>query len=273
MKTKNVSYRSGQLLKTLNESEKQYFSIDDAAKVLGTNSSSAVRELLRAMTNRGLIMRIRDGLYHVIPYERSTNDYFPNWHLTAETIVGNRDYYLGFYTALEIHSLITQPSLVEQIVIQERLQPKNFKVKNIRYEITTFNEKHFFGYEKTWIDDFNKVNCSDLEKTIIDCLYKPNAANGIIEISKAIFISREKINSDKMLMYLEKFDAQVVYKRLGFILQHFKILLELAKEIRKRISNSYTLLDPSLPKSGKHYSEWKIVDNVGIENILNSVET
>ena len=62
-------------------------------------------------------------------------------------------------------------------------------------------------------------------------------------------------------------------KRLGFILQHFKILLEPAKEIRKKISNSYTLLDPSLPKSGKYYSEWKIVDNVGIENILNSIET
>jgi predicted transcriptional regulator of viral defense system len=273
MKTKNISYRSGHLLKTLNELEKQYFTIEDAAKALQTNPSSSVRELLRAMVNRGLIMRLKDGLYHVIPYEKHSLDYFPNWHLTAEAIVGDKDYYLGFYTALEIHNLITQPSLVEYIVIRKRVQPKTIKVKNVRYDFITFNKNHFFGYEKTWIDDFNKINCSDLEKTIIDCLYKPDLANGIVEIAKAIYKSRTSIDATKMLMYLERFNAQVVYKRLGFILKHFDILQELTSKLREEVSNSYTLLDPSLPKSGKHNSEWKIVDNVGMESILKSVET
>ena len=273
MKSKNISYRSAQLLKNLNGSEKLYFSIDDAAKALETNSSSSVRELLSAMTNRGLIMRIKDGLYHVIPYEKDGNDYFPNWHLTAEAIVGTKEYYLGFYTAFEIHNLITQPSLIEQIVMRQRLQPKNFKVKNIKYETINFNKKHFFGFEKTWIDDFNKVYCSDLEKTIIDCLYKPNYANGITEISKAIFKSRDNVSTEKMLMYLEKFNAQVVYKRLGFLLQQLDVLPTLKNEIQSKLSNSYALLDPSLPKQGKYNSKWKIIENVGIEQTLKSIET
>lgn len=273
MKTKNISYRSALLLKNLNDSEKLYFTLEDAAKILGVRNSSSVRELLSSMTSRGLIMRIKDGLYHIIPYEKDSNEYFPNWHLTAQAIVEKKEYYLGFYTALDIYNLITQPSLVEQIIVKQRMQQKVYEIRDIKFEIITYNEKHFFGFEKTWIDDFNKVNCSDLEKTIIDCLYKPNYANGITEIAKAIYRGRDKINTDKILLYLEKFDAQVVYKRLGFLLQHLDILPTLTKEIQTKLSTSYASLDPSLPKDGKHNSEWKIVDNVGIEFALKSIWT
>jgi predicted transcriptional regulator of viral defense system len=61
------------------------------------------------------------------------------------------------------------------------------------------NTKHFFGAKKIWIDDFNKVLCSDLEKTIVDCLFKPEYAGGIVEVAKAIQVSKTKINFDTLL--------------------------------------------------------------------------
>ena len=270
---KNISYRSSELLYALNQGEKQFFTLQEAMKILVLSEPDAVRKLLADMTNRGLILRIKDGLYNVIPYEKSSEEYFPNWHLAAEAIMEREDFYAGFYSALDIHGLITQPSLKEQIVTRKQITPKYHIVKKVKFEFITLNEKRFFGYEKKWIDDFNKIYCSDLEKTIVDCLYKPNYANGITEIIKAIFKSEEKINSDKMLMYLEKFDAQVVYKRLGFLLKYLDILSALTKGIQSKLSNSYALLDPSLPKEGKHYSEWKIVDNVGIGSALKSIGT
>jgi len=182
-------------------------------------------------------------------------------------------FYIGFYSALDIHGLITQPSLKEQIVTEKQITPKYHIVKKVKFEFITLNKKRFFGYEKKWIDDFNKIYCSDLEKTIVDCLYKPNYTIGITEIIKAIYKSKEKINSDKILLHLEKFDAQVVYKRLGFLLKHLDMLSALTKEIQSKLSNSYALLDQSLPKVGKHNSEWKIVDNVGIESALKSIGT
>ena len=273
MTNKNTSYRSSLLLNRLNESGKLFFSIEDAANLLDRVNSGSIRELLSAMTNRGLIMRIKDGLYHIIPYEKNSTEYFPNWHLTAEAIAGEKTYYLGFYTALDIHGLITQPSLIEQIVTTERLHFKNIIIKDIRFEIITYNKKHFFGFDNIWIDDFNKVFCSNLEKTIIDCLYKPHYANGITEILKAIYRSRDKINTEKLLQYLEKFDAQVVYKRLGLLLMQLNILLPLQKEIQSRLSTSYALLDPSIPKHGRYYSEWKIIDNVEVDQALKSIGT
>ena len=270
---KHISFRSGQLLSSLNGQNKNFFTIKEAQEILHESGEVAVRRLLIYMAQRGLLLRIKDGLYNLIPYEKNVEEYFPNWHLTAEAIVHPKNYYIGFYSALDIHGLITQPSLTEQIVTEKQIVPKNQLVKKVKFEFITFNKNKFFGYERTWIDDFNKINCSDIEKTLIDCLYKPNYSGGISEIAKAIYKCREKIKPDKIIHYLEKFDAQVVYKRMGFLLQHLDILPALTKEIQTKLTDSYTLIDPSLPKKGKHYSAWKIVDNIDIESTLRSIGT
>ncbi len=269
---KHISYRSSELLNSLLQNGKSFFTLKEASKILSTSDPAAVRRLLSDMAKRGLILRIKDGLYTIIPYEKDAESFFPDWHLAAEAIVQPQKYYIGFYSALDIHGLITQPSLIEQVVTEKQLVPKYRTIKNVRFEFITLG-KRFFGYQKTWIDDFNKVYCSDVEKTILDCLYFPRKANGVAEIVKAISKSISKINQEKILTYLNKFDSQTVYKRLGFILQNMDELKDLRENIYKKISSSYTLLDPSLPKKGKHNALWKIIDNVGIDSALKSITT
>ena len=139
--------------------------------------------------------------------------------LLAEYLVSGADHYIGYYSALQIHNLITQPSLKEQIVVSKQIRPSEIKIKNVPFQFIYHNEKHFFGAKKIWIDSFNKVSCSDLEKTFIDCLFKPDYAGGIVEIARAIYASRDKIKFDKLLDYAIKFDSQAVVKRLGFLLE------------------------------------------------------
>ena len=273
MKNKTISYRSSKLLKELKNAEKSFFTISEAADFLSTENSNTVRELLRGMAKRGLILRIKEGLYSVIPYEADSEKYFPNWHLTAEAIVDKKEYYVGFYSAMDIHGLITQPSLKEQVVVHERIKPKIITTGNVKFEFITYNDKHFFGYNKFWIDDFHKVNCSDIEKTIIDSLYKPGYSGGIGEIVKAIHKAKSKIDPKKLLEYTDRFNAQVVMKRLGYLLHNMNLFGDIVLEMKKRISNSYAYLDPSFGKEGKHISDFKIVDNIGIEEKLKGLGT
>ena len=270
---KHISYRSAELLKELHLHNQDFFTLKDAREILINSEESAIRKLLSDMTKRGLILRIKDGLYNIIPYEKESDKYFPNWHLVADKFVQPEEYYIGFYSALDIHGLVTQPSLSEQIVTKKQFTPKKQSIKKVKFEFITYNEQRFFGFEKKWIDDFNKVFCSDIEKTIIDCLYKPNYSGGIPEIIKAIHKSREQINLEKMHLFLDKFDTQVVLKRLGFLLQYLDLFDSIKNNIKHGVSSSYTLLDPSLPKSGKYNSEWKIIDNVGIDSAINSLLT
>ncbi|MFC2100972.1 hypothetical protein ACFLRZ_03995, partial [Bacteroidota bacterium] len=270
---KNISYRSSELLNALIRQEKEFFSLKDASEILSGKDNTTVRKLLSDMTKRGLIMRIKDGLYHRIPYEQISDQYFPNWHLTAAAMVQPKDYYIGFYSALDIHGLITQPSLVEQVVTCEQVKPKFQLVKNIRFEFITLSNNYFFGFKKQWIDNFHKLNISDLEKTFLDCLYKPNAAGGITEITKALFKSKDKLQGTKFRDYLERFNTQAVYKRLGFIINQLGLLPDLQDFITGKISSSYSPLDPSLPKKGNFISKWSIIDNTDFKTLLDSLKT
>lgn len=269
---KHISFRSSELLASLLQSGKSFFTLAEASEILKKSDPAAVRRLLSDMTKRGLILRIKDGLYTIIPYEKDAESFFPDWHLTAEALVKPQEYYIGFYSALDIHGLITQPSLVEQVVTEKQVVPKYRIIKKVRFEFITVG-KRFFGYNRTWVDNFNKVYCSDLEKTILDCLYLPGNANGVSEIVKAINKSISKINREKLLAYLQKFKSQAVTKRLGFILENMNELRDVREKINNEISSSYTLLDSSLPKKGKYNARWKIIDNIGIDSALKSVMT
>jgi len=270
---KHISYRSAEFLDALSNRKQDFFTLKEAVEILSGKDYVTVSKLLSDMAKRGLIMRIKDGLYHRIPYERQPDQYFPNWHLTAEAMAQPKEYYIGFYSALDIHGLITQPAMTEQVVTWERVKPKTQQVKNVRFEFITLSKKRFFGYKKHWIDDFRKVYCSDLEKTFLDCLYKPDYAGGITEITKALYKSKEKLQPTRFQDYLEKFNTQVVYKRLGFIISTLELYPELQKFIAGKISSSYAPLDPSLDKHGHYSSKWGIIDNIDFKTVLDSIKT
>ncbi len=207
IKNKNLSFQATELLDRLLQTKQECFDIEKACKLLPNSNNDAVRKLLSDMSKRGLLMRVKEGLYFIIPFEQDPKTFMPDWHLLAQYLVGDADYYIGYFSALQIHNLTTQPNLKEQIVANRQIKPSVLKVKNIPFQFIYHNPKHFFGNKKIWIDSFKKIQCSDLEKTIIDCLFKPKYGSGITEISKAIYKSKEKIDYTKLFEYVKKFDS------------------------------------------------------------------
>lgn len=270
---KFISTQSNRLLSYFNGQNRNCFDYALAFKALPDSRASAVRELLSDMTKRGLLMRLKEGVYYIIPYEQHAETYMPDWHLLAEHLVNDAKHYIGYYSALQIHNLITQPSLKEQIVVSKQIRPSEIKIKDIPFQFIYHNEKHFFGAKKVWIDSFNKVWCSDLEKTLIDCLFKPDYAGGIVEVARAIHISKDKIKYDTLLEYAIKFDSQAVIKRLGFLLDALDINTHIIQELKQLKTASYVLLDTELLKTGKRISRWSIQQNLETESIKSAIHT
>lgn len=94
MKHKYISTQSGELLNYLNEREMYCFNFIDAQTALPESKEGTVRELLSDMIRRGLLMRLKDGVYYVIPYEADAESFMPDWHLIAQYLVGNAKYLL-----------------------------------------------------------------------------------------------------------------------------------------------------------------------------------
>lgn len=112
-----------------------------------------------------------------------------------------------------------------------------------------------------------------MEKTFIDCLFKPHYAGGIAEIGKAIAASKEKIKYPTLLKYAQQFNSQAVIKRLGFLLELLEVNTPIINELRHLRTESYTVLDTELPKEGRYSSRWRIQQNVETETITSAIYT
>lgn len=271
IKNKNLSFQATELLDQLNQAQQICFGIDRAKKLLPQSNPDAVRRLLSDMTKRGLLMRVKEGLYYIIPFEQDAKTFMPDWHLLSQYLVGDVPYYIGYFSALQIHSLTTQTNLKQQIVVSKQIKPSILKVKGIPFQFIYHNEAHFFGSKKTWIDSFNKVQCSDLEKTIIDCLFKPQYAGGITEIAKALHKSKDTLDFERLFEYTRKFDSQAVIKRLGFLLELLEIQNPVIEKMQKMRTNSFVLLEPTHPKQGKTIFRWAIQQNLDNDSILQPI--
>ena len=238
IKHKNITPNSSKILTEFISKGKNWFTLQDVYIRFPELSADSLRLQLKRMADEGLLMRIKEGAYYIIPFEQDSELFMPDWHLLAEPLATS-GYYVGYYSALQIHNLITQPSLKEQIVVNKQVKPAEIKIKGVKFQFIYHNETHFFGYKKVWIDDFNRVLASDLEKTFIDCLYKPEYAGGIIEIAKAIFMAKDKIKYDTLLKYALKFNSQAVIKRLGYLLELLNINTPIIESLQSRRSHQF----------------------------------
>lgn len=270
MKYKVITENASDFIKHLTEAKKPYFSFADAQAFMSSFSKNYIQEFLEDLVDRQLIMRLKKGLYVLVPYDTPVNEFFPDRHLTASILVDDRAYYIGYYTALQLHDLTTQPALAEQVVVDRRIIPTEQHIKGVNFQFISHNKNHFFGSKKTWVELLNQtypVNYSDLEKTIIDCLYRPDYAGGIVEIAKGIYRAQTKLKYSKMLTYLKRMRSQAVIKRLGFLLELYNIDFPIAGELQELKTASYIVLDPIHPKMGKTQRRWSIQINIDLETV------
>ena len=130
-----------------------------------------------------------------------------------------------------------------------------------------------WGVEDVWITPSQKVRASDLERTIIDCLDRPDLCGGISEIAKGIWVKRNDIDYQKLTQYANRLNRKSVAKRLGFLLETYGLGQEILSGLKDLLSPSYTLLDPTLEDTGRFLSSWKIRVNIDPEELIEITRT
>lgn len=125
MKYKYISTLSNQLLSYFNDKGKVCFDFKTDLKAFPDARHSTVRDLLSDMTKRDLLMRIKEGIYCIIPKEKNAENFMSDWRIMAKYLVKSNKDYIGNYLVLQIHNLITQPSLKEQILVAKQIRPNS----------------------------------------------------------------------------------------------------------------------------------------------------
>ena len=167
--------------------------------------------------------------------------------------------------------MTTHPLTHVYITISKRRRGK--KIKNISYHFIYSKPEHFWGSRVLWVTKQDKVSVSDIEKTILDSLERPDLCGGLKEIIRGIWIKHKIINWKKLLKYSKKFRTKAAIKRLGFILE----CLNLADDYRHLLTEviveakDYILLDPDGPKEGKYLKRWRIQININIDELKEGI--
>lgn len=260
------------LLATLASQDKTIFTVPDAQKVTGT-SIHATTLMLNALVKKKWLIRLVAGKYLIVPLSAGEEgEYSENWYVVAKYLIEPKPYYLSHYSALDIHEMTTQPALTVYISTPTRRIPK--EVLGASFRFVYAKSEDIWGVENVWATPNQQVNVSDLERTIIDCLDRPSLCGGIIEPARGLWAKRNDIDYEKLVAYAKRLGRRSVAKRLGFLLDVLGIgTPEALAVLRGMVTASYTLLDPSLPTSGRYVSSWKVRANVDPEELRAATTT
>lgn len=263
-----------EIIKTFSQSETPCFTTIEAREMFSDVSVSHLNNTLMRMVQNNMLVRLNRGLFYIVPLEHSQSTFIPDWHLVAKYIMRNKNYYIGYYSALQIHKLITQPSMTEIVVTDVQVKPGNVEIQGVRFQFVYHKKERFFGIQDTWIDDYNKVRCSDIEKTLVDSFINPQYSNGMIEIAKAVYLSRNSADTEKIADYFTSAGNKVAARRYAFICDLLDISTPSHEKIlHDSLGGSIHRLDTSAPDEGKINTKYKLKINRDIQTIKEGIYT
>jgi predicted transcriptional regulator of viral defense system len=260
------------LLKKLSSAGKNIFTTKDAWKITGS-SLPATRLILNGLVEKRWLIRLSAGKYLIVPLSAGPEgEHSENWYVIARNLIEPYEYYISHISALEVHDATIQPGY--NIYISTPKRKRHKEVLGATFKFIYVPGDRIWGVEYNWVTPSEKIRVSDIERTIIDCLDRPDLCGGITEVARALWTKRGDLDPEKLKSYVIRFDRQSVIKRLGYLLQLYGIATDtLLQELKSLVSQSYALLDPTLEATGRFISSWKIRVNLDPDEILNSAKT
>lgn len=266
LQTKTLGPRAAQLITELNELRRTTFTVADVHSITGL-SPAASRNLVHKAQQRGLVTRLKPGLYNLVPFElgRAT-EHVDNPYLIAREIAGAAPYFLSHGTAFELHRMVTQPNFTVYVSCMRRVRPQ--KVGGYDFRFIHITAEQEFGVIKHWIDKERFVIISDMERTIIDGLRHPAFVGGITEVAKGLWIKRDILKMERLVDYAQRLGVGAVVRRLGYLLEHYGLAdASVLEPLHGLLTATYQRLDPLLPAEGAFLSRWRLQLNVTPEEL------
>jgi len=232
-------------------SKKKAFTIEDAKQISRANKG-VLKVILSRLEKNGWIERIEKGKYIVIPLGAEKGKYTLNEFVLGSYLVD--PCIISYWTALNYYGFTEQIPRTVFIQTTSRKKHQEITIFGVPYKIIRMKEEKIFGVKKAWFEE-TQVHLTDREKTIIDCLDKPQHAGGIIEVAKAL--RSEEYDKKILVKYAKKINNTGVIRRLGYICEFLQIPIHLP-EIKTR---NYLKLDPILSEANELNAKWNLIIN------------
>lgn len=239
------------------------FTIEAARDALAYARAGSAQKFLERLQEKGWIKRVRRGRFAVIPLSSGAGR-TPQLHefIVAMELVSPAA--IAYWSALNHHGMTEQLPRTVFVATNHPVRRPPKQVLGINYKLISLKPAKFFGVAKDWIDE-QPFQVTDKEKTIIDGLDLPRYVGGVDEIAKALAGNWASLNEAKLRSYAQRIGNSAVAKRLGFLMETFKLGDPEALRKAASIAPGFSSLDPTLPRRGKYNRRWGLLVNVEVK--------
>ena len=131
--SKTLGPRAAQLFTELNERRRSTFTLVDVQSITSL-SAAAARNLVHKAQQRGLMTRLKPGLYNLVPFQLGwATEHIESPYLIARELAGAAPYFLSHGTALELHRMVTQPTFTVYASCTRRVRPQTVGGYDFRF--------------------------------------------------------------------------------------------------------------------------------------------
>lgn len=185
----------------------------------GVGNRKTVSSLLYKYSRRNSIVRIRRNVY--LPTNPADGFVDENkYEIGCCSVPGA---YISYHSAMEFYGLQNQVWHRIYLSSARRFRPFEFEFVEYMYAPDKYREGIVRPAEN------GNVRVTDPERTILDCIDRPDLAGGMEELVYNIDLM-ESVDENRLLRYLPLYGKSVMYQKTGFILSLFKEQLGLGGE-------------------------------------------
>ena len=269
-RVKTLGPLAAHLTTTLYSRNHPVFHFQEAAEILGGSASAS--KVLAQLINNGVATRLESRVFRLVPPELGfEREHLGNPYAVARELAlgGNtqQEYYLSYGSAFDLHQMVTQPQFIIYTSCPRMIRSRTIQGTEFRFVRCKAND--LFGITEMWIDKHEKIQVSDLERTLLDGLKQPDYCGGFSEIAKAFSIKQPLIDPQKIIDYAIKLNIGAVIRRLGYLMELYQIGTRIHWEfLQTKITATYQVLDPTLPAEGRHLAKWRLLLNIPEEELI-----
>ena len=211
----------------------------------------STRSALKRLMNQKMIMKIRNNLYTCVSGE--TGAPVASRFQIACMITDSA--YISHHTAIEYHGMSDQ--VFYDVYVSSKTRFHDFEFDGYTYKYVA--SKTHTGVEE--VQYSGGIRVTNIEKTLIDSVKDMDKIAGMEEVITFIQSIR-KLNEQKLRKYMDEYQNQFLYQKMGYMLERFNSSIGITEEFyqfcQEHIGKSKRYLSKDVYQ-GTYDAKWKMI--------------
>ena len=251
------------------------FTLDDGLKII--KNYQVLRNTLNRLTKNNSIKKLKGGLYYIVPLDNE--EFYPDVIHIASKL--RQDAIITAITALKVLNIAANNASDSTLYILSKHQSKKHLDKHTYKILKEPPKSQNLGIIKTEYETpYGKIELkvTDIERTIIECVKTRSIkATDLINLLKN---KQPKIDIKKLYTYLEKYNINILYNKIGLILDvcapYLKIEQSEIESYKKKLTKKiYYYKEPGIrlirPRY-EYYKDWNIMITAQLHDLIKSLK-